>query len=42
MQLYSQIEYFSYIFSICVLVTTGWIFGYNNDSLLKYWYALIF
>jgi len=41
MRVYSQIEYFSYIFSICVLVSTGWIFGHNDNSLLKYWYAVI-
>ena len=41
MQKYSQVEYFSYIFSICILVITGWMLGHNDDLLLKYWYAII-
>jgi hypothetical protein len=41
MQKYSQTEYFSYIFSICILVTTGWILGHDNDLLIKYWYTII-
>lgn len=41
MQIYSQVEYFSYMFSIGALVITGWILGYNDNSLLKYWYAFI-
>jgi hypothetical protein len=41
MQKYSQAEYFSYIFSICVLVATGWILGHDDHLIIKYWYALI-
>ena len=41
MLVYTQIQYFSCIFSICILVATGWILGHNNDLLVKYWYVLI-
>ena len=41
MKIYSQLEYFSYIFSLGILVFTGWMLGYNDHSLLKYWYSFI-
>ena len=41
MQIYTQLEYFSYMFSICALVATGWLLGNNDHLLLKYWYAFI-
>lgn len=41
MLVYTQLEYFSYMFSICGLVATGWLLGNNNHLLLKYWYSFI-
>jgi hypothetical protein len=38
---HSQIEYFSYILSICLLISSGWVFGHNDDLILKYWYAFV-
>jgi hypothetical protein len=41
MRVYTQAEYFSYMFSICALVATGWMLGHNNHQMLKYWYSFI-
>ena len=41
MRVYTQVEYFSYMFSICALVATGWMLGYNDHQMLKYWYSFI-
>jgi hypothetical protein len=41
MEIDKQKAYFSYIFTLSILVSTGWILGNNNEKVIKYWYCVI-
>lgn len=41
MTTFTQLEYFSYIFSLILLLATGWLLGFNDHIILKYWFTFV-